>query len=460
MGKRALYLVLVTFFVTFFINQSTAQTERGWILFHKMLKQMDDLTIQDRVDVILALNDSLDDVLPVDYEWQSDEIDGIRSLIATGFSFDYPPEKIAAACKILFQSYKFGAIKREALNFLEVILSGELTARRLATLTRISAKLAGLGDDFRIPFLREITANDYPEENIAAASDFLLNAQNKHISLDRALVVAIVNLKQISDSRALKSELSAALNDLLRQRAKQDRLIRYTAIAGNFYNRFPSKDFLNDVTIEAVDKNWSKESFIHLLTTLEKAAKEQLDYESLYAKILQRIGSEHLLSDKEFKKICDNEFQIQKKKSIHRQQANANRQNVEPAHLNESEFSKKLRKIVDEYLGTPYLWGGNSKWGIDCSGFTQRVFSRLGISLPRVSHQQYRSGKKIPQDQLRPGDLVFFSNNYYNEVDHVGIYLGNGKFCHASCSKGVTISNFNKHYYQVHYVGAKRYFEL
>ena len=111
MGKKVLCMVLLAFMVTIFIGQSAAQTERGWILFHKMLKQMDDLTIQDRVDVILALNDSLDDILPVDYEWQSDEIDGIRSLIATGFSFDYPPEKIASACRILFQSYQFDAKK-------------------------------------------------------------------------------------------------------------------------------------------------------------------------------------------------------------------------------------------------------------------------------------------------------------------------------------------------------------
>ncbi len=81
-----------------------------------------------------------------------------------------------------------------------------------------------------------------------------------------------------------------------------------------------------------------------------------------------------------------------------------------------------------KYLGLPYLYGGTSpSTGFDCSGFTQYVFAKAGISIPRVSYEQAAAGKAVPSSQLRPGDLVAF----YSPVSHVGIYLGDGTFIHS-----------------------------
>ncbi|WP_420819786.1 C40 family peptidase [Paenibacillus monticola] len=115
----------------------------------------------------------------------------------------------------------------------------------------------------------------------------------------------------------------------------------------------------------------------------------------------------------------------------------------------------KMDKVIDKAIGTKYVSGGISTNGFDCSGFTMYVFDKIGIDLPHQSGSQYQMGSAISRDEIRPGDLVFF-NTTGKGVSHVGIYVGDGKFAHASSSRGVTISSLNDSYYVSRYVGAKR----
>ena len=118
--------------------------------------------------------------------------------------------------------------------------------------------------------------------------------------------------------------------------------------------------------------------------------------------------------------------------------------------------SKALLENVDEWYGVRYRTGGNSKAGVDCSGFTVAVYLAVyGIALPRVSRDQYRISRKISTTELQEGDLVFFNTNG-SGVSHVGIYLGNNKFMHASVSKGVMVSGLFEPYYLKRYYGAGR----
>lgn len=94
-----------------------------------------------------------------------------------------------------------------------------------------------------------------------------------------------------------------------------------------------------------------------------------------------------------------------------------------------SEFGEAIVEETKKYLGIPYLWGGTTINGFDCSGLVQYVYKNLGITLPRVSQQQYLVGTPISRENLIPGDLVFFSDN--GDVHHVGIYAGNGMMIHA-----------------------------
>lgn len=119
--------------------------------------------------------------------------------------------------------------------------------------------------------------------------------------------------------------------------------------------------------------------------------------------------------------------------------------------------NKNVEKTAKKYLGTKYRFGGTTKRGIDCSGFTQSVMKKHGKKIPRTARAQASIGKHIPKSELKKGDLVFFKNTYKKGISHVGIYLGNNKFIHASSgAKKVTISNINKKYYRKHYAGARR----
>ena len=108
------------------------------------------------------------------------------------------------------------------------------------------------------------------------------------------------------------------------------------------------------------------------------------------------------------------------------------------------------------YLGTPYVWGGTTPTGFDCSGYTQYVLKLSGINLPRTTTEQYKVGTYVAKSDLQPGDLVFLENTYRKGISHVGIYIGNNQMIHASSSKGVTISNLSSSYYTKHYYGARR----
>ncbi|MBW5448681.1 NlpC/P60 family protein [Cohnella sp. CFH 77786] len=115
----------------------------------------------------------------------------------------------------------------------------------------------------------------------------------------------------------------------------------------------------------------------------------------------------------------------------------------------------KLDDTIAKVMGVDYDYGGTTTSGFDCSGFTGYVFKKLGIELPRSSKEQFARGKKVARDDLRAGDLVFF-NTSGSGVSHVGIYVGEGKFAHASVTRGVTIDSLSAEYYAKRYMGARR----
>jgi cell wall-associated NlpC family hydrolase len=116
-------------------------------------------------------------------------------------------------------------------------------------------------------------------------------------------------------------------------------------------------------------------------------------------------------------------------------------------------IARTLTRDALRFLGTPYVFGGTTISGFDCSGYVQHVFAMLGISIPRTADAQYYAGSRI-KGGMKPGDLVFFQT-YAPGPSHVGIYLGHGKFVHAS-SHGVMVSNLSDAYWANRYLGAKR----
>lgn len=114
-----------------------------------------------------------------------------------------------------------------------------------------------------------------------------------------------------------------------------------------------------------------------------------------------------------------------------------------------------LREQHEAWRGVPYRLGGNSRGGIDCSAFVVKTFrAHFGLELPRVTEQQAWLGRSVPRDALRAGDLVFFKTGWKQR--HVGIYIADSRFVHASTSAGVTVSNLRNPYWAGHYWRARR----
>lgn len=119
--------------------------------------------------------------------------------------------------------------------------------------------------------------------------------------------------------------------------------------------------------------------------------------------------------------------------------------------------SNIIVSIAARYLGAPYVWGGCSPSGFDCSGFVKYVMSQVGTNIPRTAASQFNCGAPVNKSELKPGDLVFFRFTH-SGIDHVGIYVGGGSFIHSSCPRdgGVIYSSLYTAYYASGYAGARR----
>lgn len=125
-----------------------------------------------------------------------------------------------------------------------------------------------------------------------------------------------------------------------------------------------------------------------------------------------------------------------------------------------SSAASRILRNADAYVGVPYVWGGTTPKGFDCSGFTKYIFAKSGITLPRTSREQVRAGSGIPADfrYLRPGDLMMFAEPG-EAISHVAIYVGNGRIIHSSGSTGgvgYTDLNSGGDWFVAYFVAARR----
>lgn len=126
-----------------------------------------------------------------------------------------------------------------------------------------------------------------------------------------------------------------------------------------------------------------------------------------------------------------------------------------PPNRGRSSVIRRILSTAYSVIGTPYVFGGTTPYGFDCSGFTQYAFASAGISIPRTADNQLYYGRSIPVSDLRVGDLVFFTT-YEPGASHCGIYVGDGNFIHAGTSTGVTVAPAFTGYWGARYYGACR----
>ena len=127
------------------------------------------------------------------------------------------------------------------------------------------------------------------------------------------------------------------------------------------------------------------------------------------------------------------------------------------AELNGTPSGLAIVKLALNQIGTPYIYGGSSPRGFDCSGLVQYTHSRIGVQTPRVASDQFQASRPVKIDDLQAGDLVFFKLSRY-KVNHVGIYMGQGFFIHAPAKgKSVSVRNLGTPYWKKHMIGAGRF---
>ena len=132
---------------------------------------------------------------------------------------------------------------------------------------------------------------------------------------------------------------------------------------------------------------------------------------------------------------------------------------VDAAEAASSGKGQEIANYALTFVGYPYVYGGSSPSGFDCSGFTQYVYKQFGYGLNRTASAQLQNGTPVSMSELQPGDLVLFkrSGTGSSAASHVGIYIGNGQFVHASTSKvGVIVSDISSAYYTTGFVGGRR----
>ncbi len=141
--------------------------------------------------------------------------------------------------------------------------------------------------------------------------------------------------------------------------------------------------------------------------------------------------------------------------------AAASDQQTQNQDAEEQPLRLRLVQAGFQMMGVRYRFSGMSeKSGLDCSGLVKTLFSKFNIELPRSSREQFKQGEKVDRDKLEAGDLVFFSSGG-NSPTHVGIYVGNNKFLHAARkARQVIVSDLNKFWYTMRYLGARRIMDL
>ena len=124
-----------------------------------------------------------------------------------------------------------------------------------------------------------------------------------------------------------------------------------------------------------------------------------------------------------------------------------------------SDMGAIAARTAERFVGIPYRWGGDTVVdGMDCSGFARAVYNLCGVNIPRTSREQYLVGDAVAKDELKDGDLVFFGASP-EEITHVGIFVGNGRFVHAPRrGDDIRVSTLDEAYFQKRFIGAKRYF--
>ncbi len=198
-----------------------------------------------------------------------------------------------------------------------------------------------------------------------------------------------------------------------------------------------------------------------LNSKLSKKSKVHLSIQKKLQMLEKRLKNEVALNKKLSEKIKQHEARIAKLlqgSETKKKQTKVAVKTKKVSSESDPTQIKKIFTIAKKELGKRYVWGSVGPKTFDCSGFTSYVYKKVGIHIPRTSREQAKYGKLVERSQLKPGDLIFFDTDLRRKgIDHVGIYIGDNKFIHASSArKRVIVTSLNKTFYNRRFRLARR----
>jgi hypothetical protein len=207
----------------------------------------------------------------------------------------------------------------------------------------------------------------------------------------------------------------------------------------------------------AREMNWPAATFDKVIGGLLEAARHPVNLEKFVLFMLisvdQNLGTaDQIVQDAILDAKLREPARWKELKTLKRLPAAEEDSKTPPVALNYDKF----RESVESFLGTPYVWGGTTRAGSDCSGFTSLVMRENDYTIPRTSQEQAKRGTTVSKENLRLGDLLFFDTKGGGSITHVGFYLGGNLMVHAASSKGVTIILFSDKYFLSRFLTARR----
>lgn len=338
-------------------------------------------------------------------------------------------------------------------NLWRIARTYQATEKGIMELNGMNSNIIKPGQVILIPLKEKISNRTEPQE-----------AKGEEV---RHYVKKGDNLWSIARKYGVKIEEIKEKNNLPSISLKPGEILLIPARTTNviaFENIKPLPD-INKVNIENIPLP-ARENFI---THKVKYGDNLWDISRKYGAKIEEIKTANNLSGNLIKPgetllIPSSSIEEPLSKKITKHKSKRQEKRKEESVISEEELEKikeersKIVVLASRYLGVRYRWGGTTASGFDCSGFVKHVYSQVGENLPRSSWEQFNVGTPIEKSELKPGDRVFFTT-YRRGPSHVGIYIGEGKFIHASSKRGsryVKIDNLNSAFYTRKYIGAKR----
>ena len=456
----------------------------------EIIVSLQDLAEEDQRQLLANL-EQVFGVAARDEKFQENEANSIRAVVAAGIFEEVQAGTIATVAYKARQAVANGA-PVDYVNDLAVIgFSFPITESQLEWAAR-SIKLM-TDNSVQSYIVDEIIAygiyNQWTGKTIDAVSNGIVEAVKQGLDAQKAALYLIISVDQAAKrNETIRAVVTKSIEELHRLPAKQEWKDRAFARMRKSVEKGVPTAIANEIVTTAIREKWSQETIQAVFSGLEKGVEIGLSLEKVGTAFIVRIAqgltvsADQMVQEElayvkqlEAKKIetiqrDKQEFKRQPR-PIYQYQLGYTQPDIKvkrtpqqpvtyfPSTHRTSINEPLMWQTIREYLGpppTPYRWGGTTRYGIDCSGFTQAVYKQLGVFLPRTSRQQFRIGIPVSPQAMRFGDLVFFSKYFNDYITHVGVYIGNGNFAHSSCSRGVSIASLNQRYYRLRYRGARR----